>query len=70
MLNAENEDILDAHDVAHMLGLRSGRSLDNRILQGRPVPPWLAVPGLKKRLWLKSAVLIWLAQYEVGSTHP
>ena len=56
-------------DVACLLGISLGR-LRNKLCAGSPLPPRIQPPGCRKRIWLRSAVHEWLAQFTVTVADP
>lgn len=43
---------------------RARLAVNTRISRGLPVPPWVALPNVKRRIWLTATVLQWLKQHE------
>lgn len=56
-------------DIACLLGISLGR-LRNKLCADSPLPPRIQPPGCRKRMWLRSAVHEWLAQFNVTVADP
>lgn len=62
-----NQKYYTDQEVAVLLGLSLGR-LRTKLSAGHPLPPRIQVPTSRHRLWPRSAVHDWLAQYTIEST--
>ena len=56
-------------EIARLLGISLGR-LRNKLCAGSPLPPRIQPPGCRKRIWPRSAVHEWLAQFTVTVADP
>jgi len=43
------------------------RTIANRYSAGKPMPPFVSLPGTKKRLFVPGAVLDWMGQHQVAA---
>lgn len=65
-----NDELFDAERLGRFLGYGTSKpgsaraSINMRIHRGHPMPPYIVIPGLSGRRWLRPSVVNWLKTYE------